>query len=86
MKTVSLEEDQAVLLQTIDETGGQDVDNLAETLRFDRPQLVNLLVNLQHKGLIKLRVTAYGTDAELSSKGRKTIGLIWPDLPFIRYS
>lgn len=85
MKLAKFNEDQALIIQVIEEAGEEDVENLAERLRFDRRRLFNILQNMQHKGLVKLKNTGYGTMATLSSKGRKTARLLWPELPYIRY-
>jgi predicted transcriptional regulator len=82
MKKLELNEDSALVLQQIEETGKEDFDNLNESLRFGRPYLAHILRNLQHKGLIKIK----GQWITLSSKGRKTTELIWPKLDYIRYS
>jgi predicted transcriptional regulator len=82
MKKIELNEDSALVLQQIDEMGEEDFDNLNESMRFGRGYLGHILQNLQHKGLIIIR----GDWVSLSSKGRKTTELIWPELPFIRYN
>lgn len=85
MKLAKFNEDQALILQIIEESGGEDIENLAASLRFERSRLVNLLIGLQHKGLIRIRNTGYGKTATLSRKGRKTTRLLWPELPYISY-
>jgi predicted transcriptional regulator len=82
MKTVELNEDSALVLQQIEEVGQEDFDNLNESLCFGRPYLAHILQNLKHKGLIKMN----GHWISLSSKGKKTTGMIWPETPYIRYS
>jgi predicted transcriptional regulator len=82
MKNLSLNEDSALVLQTIEESGTEDFDSLNESLRFGGSYLSHVLESLKHKGLIKVQ----GSWISLSSKGRKTTGLIWPETPYIRYS
>jgi predicted transcriptional regulator len=82
MKKIDLNEDSALVLQQIEEIGEDDFENLNESLRFGRGYLAHILQCLQHKGLVKIR----GDWISLSSKGRKTAELIWPELPYIRYS
>jgi predicted transcriptional regulator len=82
MKKIDLNEDSALVLQQIEEIGEDDFENLNESLRFGRGYLAHILQGLQHKGLVKIR----GDWISLSSKGRKTAELIWPELPYIRYS
>lgn len=86
MKLAKFNEDQALIIQVIEKSGEEDVENLAERLRFDRRRLLNILQNMQHKGLIKIKNTGYGVVATLSSKGHKTAHLLWPELPYVQYS
>jgi len=86
MKKIELHEDQALVMQVVGEVGEEDFEDLVETLKFDRPTLLNILQNLQHKGLVVLKNTSYGIYVRLSSKGRKTIRLLWPEVPYIGYS
>jgi predicted transcriptional regulator len=86
MKSIELQEDQALVMQVVNEAGEEVFENLMETLKFDRSTLLHLLQNLHHKHLVVLENNRYGTYVHLSSKGKKTIGLIWPELPYIRYS
>jgi len=86
MKLAKFNQDQALILQIIKESGEEDVEHLLARLRYDRARLVNMLIGLQNRGLIKVKTTGYGTIATLSRKGRKTAHLLWPELPYIRYS
>ena len=86
MKKIELHEDQALVMQVVSEIGEEDFEDLVETLKFDRPTLLNILQNLQHKGLVILKSTSYGIYIRLSSKGKKTMQLLWPEVPYIRYS
>jgi len=85
MKLAKFSEDQALLLQVIEEHGEEEVESLAASLRLERSRLFNMLISLQRKGLIRIKSTGYGTVASLSRKGRKTTRLLWPDLPYVRY-
>lgn len=85
MKLAKFNHDQALLLQIIEESGEEDVENLVASLRFERSHLFNNLISLQRKGLISIRSTSYGTVASLSRKGRKTARLLWPELPYVNY-
>jgi predicted transcriptional regulator len=82
MKKIEINEDSALVLQQIEESGEEDFDNLNESLRFGRPYLAHVLQNLQHKGLITIR----GHWIRLSAKGKKTTELIWPKMDYIHYS
>jgi hypothetical protein len=86
MKLAKFNKDQALIMQVIEEAGEEDVENLLLHLKFDRQQLVNHLISLQRKGIIQIKNTGYSTVARLSTKGRKTARLLWPDLPYINYS
>ena len=81
MKKIELDEDSALVLQQIEESGQDDFENLNESLRFGRSYLAHILQNLQHKGLIRVS----GHYISLSSKGQKITGLIWPETQYIRY-
>jgi DNA-binding MarR family transcriptional regulator len=85
MKSIQLTEDYALVMQQIEEDGEEDFENLAETLRFDRGRLMNIISSLQHKGLLIVRYTQSGIWLKLSHKGKKLSGLIWPELPYIQY-
>ena len=82
MRNLELNEDSALVLQLIEESGEEDFESLAESLHFDRGYLRHVVQNLRHKGLLKIQ----GSWISLSAKGRKTTGLIWPETPYIRYS
>jgi predicted transcriptional regulator len=82
MKKVELDEDSALVLQVIEESGEEDFDSLNESLRFGRSYLAHVLDNLAHKGLIN----SHGSWITLSGKGKRTTGLIWPESQYIRYS
>jgi predicted transcriptional regulator len=81
MKNLELNEDSALVLQQIEESGEEDFDNLRENLLFNRSYLAHILQNLKHKGLIKTR----GHWISLSGKGKKTSEILWPKIDYIRY-
>ena len=82
MKSIELNEDSAIVLQQIEENELEDLDNLSESLRFGRSYTVHILENLRNKGLIIIK----DHWISLSAKGRKTVQLVWPEIPYIRYS
>jgi predicted transcriptional regulator len=82
MNKINLSEDSALLLQQIEENELEDFDNLVESLRFGRPYTWHLLIDLKQKGLIKFQ----NSWISLSSKGKKTSRMIWPETPYINYS
>jgi predicted methyltransferase len=81
MKNIELNEDSVLILQQIEENELEDFDNLVESLRFGKPYTWHLLLDLKHKGLIKIQ----NQWISLSSKGRKTTDMIWPNIGYIRY-
>jgi predicted transcriptional regulator len=85
MKTIHLADDQALIMQIVGEFGEEDVEDLAVALSFERTSLLNVLRNLQHKGMIIIKNRGYGMYVQLSSKGKKTVDLLWPELPYLRY-
>lgn len=82
MKTLKLNQDSVTVLQIIDEKGKEDLHSLAESVHFSRNYLSHILQNLKRKGLIKMQ----GSWIYLSAKGKKTIRMVWPEIPYIRYS
>jgi len=80
MHTIELPEDYALVLQQVDESGQEDFNNLAESLRFDRSRLAHILEALQHKGLIRLGISGQ-RDAwiRVSSKGKRLLTYMWPE-------
>jgi hypothetical protein len=80
MHKVELPEEYALVLQQVEESGEEDFETLAESLRFDRKRLAHIVQALHHKGLIYLNRTAY-QDAwiRLSAKGRQLTAYLWPE-------
>jgi predicted transcriptional regulator len=80
MKAIELPEDYALVLQQVNETGEEDMDTLAEYLRFDRKRLAHIIQALHHKGLISFSKTAYQSSLiRLSAKGKQFISYVWPE-------
>lgn len=80
MHMISLPEDYALVLQQVNETGEEDFNNLAESLRFDRGRLSHIIDSLQHKGLVVMsRAGQYDTWIRLSAKGRRLLNYMWPE-------
>lgn len=82
MRTLRLNPDSVTVLQIIDGNGKEDFHSLAESVHFSRNYLAHILQSLKRKGLIKMQ----GSWIYLSAKGKKTIRMVWPELPYIRYS
>ena len=81
MKKITLPEDYAAVLLLIGRAGQTELSNLAESLRGDRARLRHIIQNLQHKGLIRVRRSAYGAWVSLSSKGLRIAPLLSPSGP-----
>lgn len=86
MKTIDISKDYAIIIQQIGEAGEEDFDNLVETLGGDRSRLMDILSDLRHKGLVIFHYSRWGLWLQLSAKGKKSVKLVWPDLPYINYS
>lgn len=79
-RVADLPADYALVLQQIDEDGGEDFNNLVETLGVERPRLAHILSSLQNKGLVLMRTTANGEFwIELSRKGQRLMRYLWPE-------
>ncbi|HEX7963300.1 MAG TPA: hypothetical protein VF466_01780 [Candidatus Saccharimonadales bacterium] len=76
MKKIKLPEDYAAVLLLIKQAGQTELSNIAESLRFDRARLKHIMLNLQHKGLIRIRRSSYGAWVSLSHKGLRALPLL----------
>ncbi len=79
-RLADLPADYALVLQQIDEDGGEDFNSLVETLGVERPRLAHILSSLQNKGLVLMRSSASGEFwIELSRKGQRLMRYLWPE-------
>ena len=79
-RVADLPADYALVLQQIDEDGGEDFNSLVETLGVERPRLAHILSSLQNKGLVLMRSSASGEFwIELSRKGQRLMRYLWPE-------
>lgn len=79
-KIANLPQEYAIVLQQIDEDGGEDFNDLVETLQFERPRLAHIVRSLQHKGLVRLRGDGErGFWVHLSRKGERLLRYLWPE-------
>lgn len=86
-KVTELPEEYALVLQQIDADGGEEFNDLVETLRFERPRLAHIVQSLQHKGLVMLRGDGErGFWIELSRKGERLMRYMWPESQGLRPS
>lgn len=79
MKSIKLPEDYALVLQQVGESGEENLDMLAESLRVDRRRLAHIVQSLHHKGLIYFADTYQEPWIRLSTKGRQLVRYIWPE-------
>ena len=81
MHTKQLPQDYALVLQQIEEDGGDGFDELADTLRLERSRLSHIVQSLHHKGLIIINQSLPNRDSwlSLSSKGRRFMSYLWPE-------
>jgi len=86
MKTIDIPKGYATIMHQIEEAGEEDFDNLVETLGGDRNRLMDILSGLRHKGLVIFHYSRWGLWLQLSAKGKKSVKIVWPDLPYIKYS
>jgi len=81
MKIPILHKDYLLVLKQISQDGEEDLITLEETLRFDRSKLKHIIQALQHKGLVKVQsISNHDIWLTLSTKGRRLIDNMWPDL------
>ena len=80
MKQIHLPQEQALVLQQINELGEEDFTGLAEGLRLGRAKLAQIIQVLHHKRLILVRRSAYAEVwVRLSTKGRDFMIRAWPE-------
>lgn len=81
MPTKHLPEDYVLVLQQINEDGGGDFDDLADTLRIERSRLGHIVQSLYRKGLIVIDRTRMTRESwmSLSTKGKRFIAYLWPE-------
>lgn len=77
MRKIHLPHEYALILQEVEEREGDYFNNLAESLRFERARLMNILQVLQHKRLISLSQRTHETFVTLTRKGHKVAYSIW---------
>ena len=80
MKRIHLPQDQALVLQQINELGEEDFTGLAQSLRLGRAKLAEIIQILHHKRLILVRRSSYSEIwVRLSTKGRDFMTSMWPE-------
>lgn len=81
MKTprVTLSNEDAVILQQINESGEEDIISLEQALGMHRGRLMARLEHLRRKGLITIQRTAGDWWVQVSSKGKQVAQYIWPE-------
>lgn len=81
MKTpqVTLSNEDAMILQQINQTGEEDIISLEQALGMQRGRLLARLEHLRRKGLITIQRTASDWWVQVSSKGKQVSTYIWPE-------
>jgi len=80
MQKIDLQEDQALVLQQVAESGEEDVRSLSRSLRFDRQRIATILHALHHKGLIYVSQSGRGEPwVGISSRGKRMMLYLWPE-------
>jgi DNA-binding MarR family transcriptional regulator len=80
MKRIRLPQEQALVLQQINERGEEDFTGLAEGLRIGRAKLAEINQILHHKRLILVRKSSYAEVwVRLSAKGQQVMRTVWPE-------
>jgi hypothetical protein len=80
MNKIDLQEDQALVLQQVAESGEEDLTTLTHALRFDRRRLVTILQALHHKGLIFISQDSHQDPwVRISARGRRMMLYLWPE-------
>lgn len=81
MKTpqVTLTNEDAMILQQINESGEEDIISLERALGIHRGRLMARLEHLRRKGLITIQRTASDWWIQMSSKGKQVSAYVWPE-------
>jgi len=82
MRKIHLPHEYALILQEVEEREGDYLNNLAESLRFDRDRLMHILRALQHKRLITLSRKTHETFVTLTRRGHRFVDSIWQQPSF----
>jgi hypothetical protein len=83
MKRIRLPQEQALVLQQINELGEEDFSGLARGLHFGRAKLAEIIQSLHHKRLIIVRRASYADIlVRLSAKGQQVIHMVWPETQY----
>lgn len=71
--------DYVLVLQQINDDGGDNVEDLIDAVRVDRSRLQHIIAALHHKGLITVENLRYGTWLNVSRKGQRLMQYLWPE-------
>lgn len=76
---VNLNEDTALVLQQIRESGEEDFVSLSQMLRISHRRLATILDELRIKELVQIKHSMYSESViRLSAKGNRLINYLWP--------
>lgn len=76
---VNLTPIEALLLQQVLEDGENDASILAEQVGMSRKLVVELVVNLRRKGLLKIEQVYDELWVKLTTQGKRLIQSLWPE-------
>jgi DNA-binding IclR family transcriptional regulator len=79
MRYKELPEEYAIVLQQINEDGGDNIDDLVDTVRVDKSRLAHIVSALHHRGLVTVENLGYEPWLTVSAKGRRLIHYLWPE-------
>lgn len=85
MRVKEMPEEQALVLQQVDEAGEEDFTALAESLCLDRAKVSHIVGSLKNKGLVKVNHTTHDSWVSISTRGKRLIEMLWPESR-MRYS
>lgn len=78
---IDLNNEDAMVLQQISESGEEDVISLSQTLGMRRGRVIASIESLRRKGLIVVQRTAGDWWVRVSSKGKQLSHYVWPEMP-----
>ncbi|PID31268.1 hypothetical protein CR983_02065 [Candidatus Saccharibacteria bacterium] len=79
-RKINLNNEDALVLQQISESGEEDIVSLEQSLGMKRGRLLAIIESLRRKGLVTVQRTAGDWWIQLSSKGKSVAGYIWPEM------
>ena len=82
--TVTLSNEDAMILQQISESGEEDVTSLAASLGIKRKKVMSSLQRLKSKGLIVVKHVSDDWWVYMSGRGKELMHYVWPEMSTLR--